>query len=81
MKDFEQRSDVLEMAFYKIHSCETTKAVLEGARLEERRQLGRLCNNVGRKYMYIHVCTYEFFYDEGKRFLPVFCFSYFQGLG
>jgi len=40
LKDFKQRSDLLEMAFYKIHSYETIKAVLEGARLEERRQEG-----------------------------------------
>lgn len=68
------------MAFYKIHSCETIKAVSEEARLEERRQLGRLCSDIGGKYMYIHVCMYEFFHKEGKHFLPVFCFSYFQGL-
>lgn len=37
---------MLKMVFKKIQSYETIKDVLEGARLGERGQLRRLCNNV-----------------------------------
>lgn len=70
---------MLAMAFYKIHSCETVKAVLEEARLEERRQLGRLCNNVDRKYIYTYACMNSFIM-KGNFFCLVFCVSYFQEL-
>lgn len=50
MKDFQQRSYTIKMVFLKSLSNETIKDVLEGARLEERRQLGMLCK-------YVCICT------------------------
>lgn len=58
------------MVFLKGLWYKMIKVVLEGARLEEERQLGRIFNNAS-KNMHSHV----FSQNEGKRFCCVICSS------
>lgn len=64
------------MVFLKSLWYKTIEVVLDGARLEGERQLGRIFNNASKN---MHM--YVFSQNEGKHFCCVICFSVlFKGL-